>query len=67
MDSLLDLTVVQLSGKIKAGEVTAAEAVQAALARIGEMEPAVHAYVTIDGERAPPGRNRSSATSGTGP
>ena len=52
MDSLLDLTVVQLSGKIKAGEVTAAEAVQAALARIGEMEPAVHAYVTIDGERA---------------
>ena len=52
MDSLLDLTAVQLSGKIKAGEVTAAEAVQAALARIGEMEPAVHAYVTIDGERA---------------
>lgn len=52
MDSLLDLTAVQLSGKIKAGEVTAAEAVQAALARIGEMEPTVHAYVTIDGERA---------------
>ena len=52
MNSLLDLTAVELSGKIKAGEVTAMEAVQAVLAHIDEVEPKVHAYVTLDGERA---------------
>ena len=41
----MDLTAVELSGKIKAGEVTAVEAVQAVLAHIDEVEPKVHAYV----------------------
>ena len=49
---LLDLTALELGKKIQAGEVTAPEAAAAALRRIREMEPSIHAYVTVDEEGA---------------
>ena len=49
---LLDLTALELGKKIQAGEVTAPEAAAAALRRIQEMEPSIHAYVTVDEEGA---------------
>ena len=50
--SLLDLTAVELSKKIKAGKVTAVEAMQAVLDKIDEREDALNCYVTIDKEKA---------------
>ncbi len=51
--SVLELNALELGKKIKSGEVTVLEAVEACLARIKEMEPTIHAYVTVvDEERA---------------
>ena len=50
--SLLDLTAVELSKEIKAGKVTAVEAMQAVLDKIDEREDALNCYVTIDKEKA---------------
>lgn len=50
--SLLDLTAVELSKEIKAGKVTAVEAMQAVLDKINEREDALNCYVTIDKEKA---------------
>lgn len=52
MNSLLKHTAVELGKMIKGGDVTAPEAAEAALKRIREAEPAIHAYVTIDEEGA---------------
>ena len=49
---LLNLTAVQLSAKIKAKEVTVAEALDAVLEQIEKLERDIHSYVTIDWERA---------------
>lgn len=49
--SLLDLTAVELSKEIKAGKVTAVEAMQAVLDKINEREDALNCYVTIDKEK----------------
>lgn len=49
---ILDLTAVELGKKIKAGEVTAPKAVKACLEQMKKLEPAVHAFVTVDEERA---------------
>ena len=49
---ILDLTALELGKKIKAKEITAVEAVQAVLDQIREAEPAVHGYVSYDGESA---------------
>ena len=46
------MTALELGKKIQAGEVTAPEAAAAALRRIREMEPSIHAYVTVDEEGA---------------
>ncbi len=48
MNSLLEMTAVQLGGKIKSREVGVVEAAKAALAQIQAVEPAVCAYVTVD-------------------
>ncbi len=45
---ILELTALELGKKIKAGEVTVKEAVQAAIDRAKEAEPAVNSYVTLD-------------------
>ncbi|MFW5645885.1 MAG: Asp-tRNA(Asn)/Glu-tRNA(Gln) amidotransferase subunit GatA [Acetivibrio ethanolgignens] len=45
---LTELTAVELGEKIKKGEVTAVEAMQAVLARIKEKEEVINAYVTVD-------------------
>lgn len=45
---LLKLTAVELGEKIKKGEATAVEAVQAVFARIKEREEMIHAYLTVD-------------------
>lgn len=51
-NSLTDLTAIELSKKIKAKEVSAVEAVKAALSVIGEKEKSLNCFVTIDGEAA---------------
>ncbi len=50
--SILDLTAVELGKKIKAGEITAVEAVEASLAQIKALEPMLNCYVTVDEEGA---------------
>ena len=50
--SVLDLTAVELGKKIKAKEITVVDAVKASLEQIKKLEPVVHAYVTVDEERA---------------
>ena len=50
--NLLSLTAVELGKKIRAGEATAEEAVEASLAAIEEKEPQVHSFVTVDRENA---------------
>jgi len=50
--SILDCTAVELSKRIKAGEYTAVEAMEAVFARIGEKEEEYHCYITVDKESA---------------
>lgn len=52
MNRILDLTALELGRQIKAGAVSAPEAVQAVLERIAQVEPDLNAYVTVDGDRA---------------
>ncbi len=47
---ILDLTAVELGRKIKAGEIGVAEAAEASLAQIRELEPELNCYVTVDEE-----------------
>ena len=49
---ILDLTAMELGKKIKAGEIGVEEATAAALAQIKAAEPKVHAFVTVDEEKA---------------
>lgn len=44
--SILDLTAVQLGKKIKSKEITAIEAVEAALRQIKALEPELNCFVT---------------------
>lgn len=46
--SILSLTAVELSKKIKAKEITVVEATQAALTQMKALEPTLNSYVTID-------------------
>ena len=50
--NILELSALELGRKIKAGEVTAVEAVKASLEQIKQKEPDIHAYVTVDEEGA---------------
>lgn len=50
--SILDLTAVELSAKIKAGEVTAVQAVEAVRERVAQKEDLLHCYVTFDADGA---------------
>ena len=52
MEQLLELTAVQLAARIKAGEVSAVEAVQAVIDQIDQTEEEFHCYVTMDKEGA---------------
>ena len=49
---LTELTAVALGKKINAGEISAVEAVKAALAQIKRLEPSVNSFVTVDEEGA---------------
>ncbi len=51
-DMILGCTAVELSEKIRAGEVKVTEAVEAVFDVIGEKEAGLHCYVTLDKERA---------------
>jgi amidase len=42
----------ELAGMVRDGEISARELVQSSLDRIQELEPAVNAFVEVDGERA---------------
>ena len=50
--SLLDYTAVELAAKIKAGETTATEAMEAVIAQIEKSEDELNCYVTFDREAA---------------
>lgn len=50
--SILDYTAVELSKKIKAGEIKVAEAVEAVFAQIEATEKEYNCYVTLDKEKA---------------
>lgn len=50
--SLMSLTAVELGKKIKAKEVSAVEAAQAALDAIEKKEAAINSFVTVDREKA---------------
>lgn len=50
--NIADMTAVQLSAAIKAGEATALEATEAVLARIEEEDKKYNCYVTVDREGA---------------
>ena len=50
--SLLDYTAVELAAKIKAGETTATEAMEAVIAQIEKSEEELNCYVTFDKEKA---------------
>ena len=52
MSDILEMTAVQLGGKIKSRKVGVAEATKAALGQIRAAEHVVHAYVTVDEEGA---------------
>jgi aspartyl-tRNA(Asn)/glutamyl-tRNA(Gln) amidotransferase subunit A len=47
-----DLTATELAARIAAREITAAEACQASLDRIAQHDPELHAFHTVDRERA---------------
>ena len=49
---LMKLTAVQLSEKIRAGEIRVAEALQAALDAIEEKDQTINAFITVDREGA---------------
>lgn len=49
---ILSLTAVELGKKIKAKEISVAEAVKAALEQIKAVEPEINSYVTLDEEGA---------------
>jgi aspartyl-tRNA(Asn)/glutamyl-tRNA(Gln) amidotransferase subunit A len=49
---ILDYTAVELSGKIKQGDIKVEDAVEAVFARIDETESTLHCYVTLEKERA---------------
>lgn len=50
--SILDHSAVELSEKIKQGEIKVSEAVEAVFAKIAEREEELHCYVTLEKERA---------------
>ena len=50
--SLTSLTALELGKKIRAGQVSAEEAVKDALLQIRKKEPDIHSFVTIDEEGA---------------
>ncbi len=50
--SLMKMTALELAKAIKEGKTTAMEATGACLDRIKEMEPKVHAFITVDEEGA---------------
>ncbi len=50
--SILDCTALELARKIKAGQYTAIEAMEAVFERIGEKEEEYHCYITADKKSA---------------
>lgn len=52
MKEITELTALELAGRIRAREISAAEAVRACLAQIERLEPKIHAFVTVDAEGA---------------
>lgn len=50
--NILDYTAVELSDRIKKGEIKVAEAVEAVFARIDEREEALNCYITLEKEKA---------------
>ncbi|MDP2983432.1 MAG: Asp-tRNA(Asn)/Glu-tRNA(Gln) amidotransferase subunit GatA [Candidatus Latescibacter sp.] len=49
---LFELTACELAERIRSGEFSAEEAARSVLDRIEQMEPIIHAYITVMGEKA---------------
>ncbi|MDE7113972.1 MAG: Asp-tRNA(Asn)/Glu-tRNA(Gln) amidotransferase subunit GatA, partial [Acetatifactor sp.] len=49
---ILDYTAVELSEKIKRGEIKVAEAVEAVFGQISDTEEDLHCYVTLEKDKA---------------
>ncbi len=52
MTELTDLTLSQALTQLRAREISAVDLTQAYLKRIEQLEPTIHAYITVTGERA---------------
>ena len=52
MSSILDWTALELSKAVRAGDVTAADATEAYLARIEAVEPKINAYLRVAAKTA---------------
>jgi aspartyl-tRNA(Asn)/glutamyl-tRNA(Gln) amidotransferase subunit A len=52
MNEILRTTAVELAAKIKSRELSSVEVIRAHLERIAAVDPDVHAFLHIDGERA---------------
>ena len=52
MKSILEYTAVELSGKIKNGEIKVTETVEAVFAQIEKTEKEYHCYITLEKEKA---------------
>jgi aspartyl-tRNA(Asn)/glutamyl-tRNA(Gln) amidotransferase subunit A len=60
------LTAEQARGLLDGGEVSSVELTEAALARIDEMEPSLHAFVTVDRQGALAAARQADASRGEG-
>lgn len=52
MSSLSSLTLTQMKAGLERGDFTSRELVQAALEKIAHLDPSLHAFLYVDGERA---------------
>jgi aspartyl-tRNA(Asn)/glutamyl-tRNA(Gln) amidotransferase subunit A len=50
--NLHELTIVEASGKLAAGEITSRELTEAHLRRIQDVDPRIRAFITVTGEQA---------------
>lgn len=66
MDDLSSLSLIEVSARLAAGDLSPVELTQAMLARIEALEPSLHAYALVTPERAMEDARRAAAEIGAG-
>ncbi|MDR5684269.1 MAG: amidase [Armatimonadota bacterium] len=66
MTELSRLSLVELAERIRRKDVSPVEATEAALRRIEEVDPTIHAFLSVDAERAMDAARRAEAEVATG-